>query len=122
MEEPDIIEVEVERLQPKLTGLQALMALARRFLGPLAIGALVDLADFLSFGPFGILSMPFGMLAGYVASGLMGAAPTWRIALAVGMGVYCVLPLDWLPLATSGILVLQLMGSKAIGSEPFGRR
>lgn len=122
MEQPDVIEVEVERLEPEPTRLQGLLRRARRVVAPLAVGALVDVGDFLAFGPLGAVAMPLGMLAGYVISGLMGAAPTWRIVLAVTTGIYCALPLDWLPLATTATLALQLVGAKALASEPLVRR
>ncbi|MCE9614388.1 MAG: hypothetical protein K8T26_08935 [Lentisphaerae bacterium] len=78
---------------------------ARRFVeafGPIGAGVLIDLADFVTYGPIGLM---FGMLVGgtlaYVLSGFFGQ-PVWkRFLWALAAGLYCTIPgTEMIPLAT----------------------
>jgi hypothetical protein len=77
----------------------------RRFVeafGPLAAGVLIDGADFVTFGPIGIM---FGMLVGGTLAYVLTSVyrlPVWqRLLWAVGTGVYCAMPrTEFVPVAT----------------------
>ena len=71
-------------------------------LGP-ALGALVlDFADLITFGPFGIYGGLFiGAAVGWWMSGSYGFGRAGRIAVALSAGIYCMLPAThFLPLAS----------------------
>ncbi len=70
--------------------------------GP-ALGALVlDFADLITFGPFGIYGGLFiGAAVGWWMSASYGFARAGRIAVALSAGIYCMLPAThFLPLAS----------------------
>lgn len=99
VEEPEVLPPEGE---PRGTRRRRA---GRRFVeafGPIGAGILIDLADFVTYGPLGLM---FGMLVGgtlaYVLSGFFGQ-PVWkRFLWALAAGIYCTLPrTELIPLAT----------------------
>lgn len=73
-----------------------------RALGPLAGGIILDVTDFLTFGPIGIaLGLIIGCPVGYWVSGMYGFSKRTRVVFAVLAGVYCTIPFtELIPLAT----------------------
>src|SRR5687767_3677190 len=78
--------------------------------GPLWGGLLLDVADFFSFGPPGLVIGPLaGAPLGWWIASLLGASQKWRLAAALAAIVYCVLPAtELLPLATIASAVAVL--------------
>lgn len=71
-------------------------------LGPLAGCMLLDLADFLTFGPIGLLiGVPVGGAIGWWLGSMYGFGRTGRTILAILSGIYCTIPFtELLPIAT----------------------
>jgi hypothetical protein len=69
----------------------------QRFLGPILVGALIDVIDFVTFGPAGFI---IGGLAAFWALGRIGVRFPSRFFLALAAGCYCWLPTRHLPVAT----------------------
>ncbi len=60
---------------------------------PFAMGALIDMADALTFGPVGLrFGLLIGGILGWVLAKVLGFPPRYRwIAIALS-GIYCALP------------------------------
>ncbi len=74
-----------------------------RALGPVLGGLVLDFADLVTFGPFGIYGGIFvGAAIGWWMTSFSRLAPVARVAVAGLAGVYCALPFThFLPLATA---------------------
>lgn len=80
-------------------------ALARRMnraFGPIAAGMIIDLVDFATFGPVGLLlGLPIGGLAGYWMGRALGFDKRASRWCALAASVYCTIPgTEIIPLAT----------------------
>ena len=71
-------------------------------LGPALAALVLDFADLITFGPFGIYGGLFiGAAVGWWMSGSYGFGRSGRIAVALSAGIYCMLPAThFLPLAS----------------------
>jgi len=71
-------------------------------LGPALAALVLDFADLITFGPFGIYGGLFiGAAVGWWMSGSYGFGRPGRIAVALSAGIYCMLPAThFLPLAS----------------------
>jgi len=91
-----------------------------RLLLPFAMGALIDMADALTFGPvelrFGLL---IGGILGWVLAKVLGFPPRYRwIAIALS-GIYCALPgTATFPLGMTLAALSQLFGWRAAEEPP----
>ncbi|MDA1179442.1 MAG: hypothetical protein O2931_11660 [Planctomycetota bacterium] len=78
---------------PKFFGTDGAAERLYRALGPLAGGIILDVTDFLTFGPIGIaLGLIIGCPVGYWVSGM---SKRTRVLFAVLAGVYCTIPSLW---------------------------
>lgn len=75
---------------------------ANRVFGPIIAGMIIDLVDFATFGPVGlVLGLPVGGLAGYWMGKALGFGRRGSVWCAVSAGVYCTIPgTEMIPLAT----------------------
>ncbi len=90
-----------------------------RILLPFAMGALIDMADVLTFGPVGLrFGLLIGGILGWVLAKVLGFPPRYRwIAIALS-GIYCALPgTAVFPLGTTLAVLSQLLGWRA-AEEP----
>lgn len=73
-----------------------------RAFGPVVAGILLDLLDFTTLGPIGlVIGLPVGAAAGYWMASTLGVEPKKRRWLALAAAVYCTIPFtEVLPLAT----------------------
>ena len=71
-------------------------------LGPALAALVLDFADLITFGPFGIYGGLFiGAAVGWWMSNSYGFGRSGRIAVALSAGIYCMLPAThFLPLAS----------------------
>lgn len=71
-------------------------------LGPVMAGFIIDVVDFATFGPIGlVLGLPVGGLAGYWLGKTMGLKKQACLLCALAAGVYCTIPFtELLPLGT----------------------
>jgi hypothetical protein len=71
-------------------------------LGPIAGCLVLDLVDFVTLGPIGlVIGIPVGAAVGWWLGSLYGLQRTGRITVAVLSAVYCTIPFtEILPLAT----------------------
>ncbi len=86
---------------------------------PFAMGALIDMADALTFGPVGLrFGLLIGGILGWVLAKVLGFPPRYRwIAIALS-GIYCALPgTAAFPLGTTLAILSQLFGWRS-GEEP----
>ncbi len=99
--------------KPKLGDLRR----ANRILGPVIAGMIIDLVDFATFGPVGlVLGFPFGGLAGYWMGRALGFGTRGSIWCGIASGVYCTIPgTEFIPLAT-------IVGACARFKEPARSR
>lgn len=86
---------------------------ANRILGPVIAGMIIDLVDFATFGPVGlVLGFPFGGLAGYWMGRALGFGARGSMWCGIASGVYCTIPgTEFIPLAT-------IVGACARFNEP----
>jgi len=92
----DVVEVEVERLPSEEerrleAGKKAAKRVGKRLLTVLSSFA-IDVVDFATFGPLSILGLPLGALAGWWLSGRLNYPTRLRVWVALGAGVYCLVP------------------------------
>lgn len=80
---------------------QTLQRLNRAF-GPIVAGIIIDLVDFATFGPIGlVLGLPVGGLAGYWMGRCLGLERKACLWCALAAGIYCTIPFtELIPLAT----------------------
>ena len=73
-----------------------------RALGPVGAGLVLDLADFATFGPLGLVAgFLIGSLAGWYLTGALRFPEKWRLPATLLAGLYCTIPFtEFLPLAT----------------------
>ncbi len=91
-----------------------------RMLLPFAMGALIDMADVLTFGPVGLrFCLLIGGILGWVLAKVLGFPPRYRwIAIALS-GIYCALPgTAVFPLGTTLAVLSQLFGWRAAEEPP----
>ncbi len=103
-EEPQVIEVEVERLDPEESEAGA----ASRWggaIGPVLAGMIIDVLDIATFGATGLyIGFLLGAPAGWYLARRLGLDPKRAFLAAIGSGVYCTIPF------TSPIPVATLIG------------
>ncbi|GEM_PF-2409076 len=120
--QPEVIEVEVERLEPGPAGPtrgQRLRRRAMRVLAPVLLAMLIDAGDLITIPGTFLVSLPCGMLAGYLFSGFLRVAAPWRIIIACITGLYWALPFTgFLPLATSITTVTEFFNGDRSDGEP----
>lgn len=88
-----------------------------RAFGPIAAGLIVDLIDFTSFGPIGlVLGLPLGGLAGYWMGRALGLSRKGSLWCALAAGLYCTVP------ATEFIPLAMIVGACVRFSESGKRR
>ncbi|MEM1450129.1 MAG: hypothetical protein AAF957_12835 [Planctomycetota bacterium] len=120
--DPEVIEVEVERLGVHPTRGQRLRRRVIDTLVPILVAVAIDTGDLgLGLVPIGRpLALPVGLLAGYVFSGYLRVAPTWRVILTCVIGLYFALPFTGpIPLATILAACVQLFDPDRFKREPF---
>lgn len=73
-----------------------------RAFGPIVAGMLIDLLDFTTFGPIGlVVGFPIGVLIGYWMGRSLGLSPKASLGCAFAAGIYCTTPAtEFIPLAT----------------------
>lgn len=73
-----------------------------RALGPLAGAIILDITDFVTFGPIGlVLGVAIGFPVGYWIASLYGFSRAGRWLIATLSGIYCTIPFtELIPLAT----------------------
>jgi len=73
-----------------------------RAFGPILAGLIIDLVDFATFGPVGlVLGLPVGGFAGYWMGRALGLGTRATLWCALAAGVYCTIPgTELIPLAT----------------------
>ena len=88
-----------------------------RAFGPVAAGLLIDLIDFASFGPIGlVLGLPLGGLVGYWMGRSLGLSRKASLWCALAAGLYCSVP------ATEFIPLAMIVGACVRFSESGKRR
>ena len=100
-EEPQVIEVEVERLDPEESEAGA----ASRWggaIGPVLAGMIIDALDLATFGPLGLKAgFLLGAPAGWYRARHLGLDHKRALLTAIGCGIYCTIPLTFpIPVAT----------------------
>jgi hypothetical protein len=64
-----------------------------RAIGPIMAGFILDMVDFLTFGPIGIvLGLFVGSAVGWYLTGVLGVSKKWRVILTWLAAIYCFLP------------------------------
>ncbi len=121
----DVVEVEVERLDEEGAGGGAASPRAAfgdrlwRQSAPVLLALFLDAGDLLTAGPFVLIGLPLGMLAGHAYAGLLGAPPGLRRVVTVMTGVYFMTPLTGLvPLAAITAMLIQIIAPERLGREP----
>ncbi|MFA5119205.1 MAG: hypothetical protein WC695_10270 [Candidatus Omnitrophota bacterium] len=73
-----------------------------RAIGPVTAGFILDMVDFFSWGPAGIILGLFaGSALGWYLSGVLEVTRKWRIILTWLAGLYCFMPgTEYLPVGT----------------------
>ncbi len=73
-----------------------------RAFGPIVAGLIIDVVDFATFGPMGLLfGLPVGGLAGYWMGHCLGLSRKGAFLCGLAAGIYCTIPFtEFLPLAT----------------------
>ncbi len=62
-------------------------------IGPIMAGFILDMVDFLTFGPIGIvLGLFVGSAVGWYLTGVLGVSRKWRVILTWLAGIYCFMP------------------------------
>lgn len=81
---------------------RSLRARLRHALGPVLAGLALDLVDFATFGPIGLVLGPFiGGGVGWYLSGLLRLNPRQRLITAILSGIYCMIPFtEFVPVGT----------------------
>ncbi len=98
-EQPKEPQPPVEKSQPGVR--TPLIERLHRAFGPLVGGAMLDLVDLSSFGPFGIGGFFVGGLTGWWICSIYNIATSTRLILALLAGIYCLFPLtEFIPVAT----------------------
>jgi hypothetical protein len=116
---PEVIEVEVERIDPGPSSGQRLRRRAVQTLAPVLLAMLIDAGDLATFPGTTVIALPLGMLAGYLFSGFLRVATPWRILISGITGLYWALPFTgFFPLATSITTVTEFFSGKLSEDEP----
>ena len=103
-EGPQVIEVEVERLDPEEPGEGASSPWGGA-IGPVLAGMIIDVLDIATFGATGLyIGFLLGAPAGWYLARRMGLDPKRAFLAAIVCGVYCTIPF------TSPIPVATLIG------------
>jgi len=100
-DEPVTGKADETELTPKQDSPATKQRLNRAF-GPIVAGMIIDLVDFATFGPLGlILGLPIGGLAGYWMGKALGLSRKATLWCALAAGIYCTIPgTEFIPLAT----------------------
>ena len=100
-EGPEVLEVEVERLEP---GEQTQDGASRwgKAIGPVVAGMIIDALDIATFGHFGFyLGFLLGAPAGWYLARHLGLDRKRALLTAIGCGIYCTIPFTFpIPVAT----------------------
>lgn len=68
----------------------------------------------------GPITLPFGLLVGYLFSSYLKVAPTWQVIITCIVGVYWYAPFTtFLPLATIIAAMVQIFDPAKWKEEPF---
>ena len=114
------IEIDVDDLKVMDSAPEPTANMGRRInraFGSLAAGLLIDLIDFASFGPIGlVLGIPLGGLVGYWMGRSLGLSRKASLWCALAAGLYCTAP------ATEFIPLAMIVGACVRFSESGKRR
>ncbi len=113
----EIDEADLKAMDPVAQPAPDLGRRLNRAFGPIAAGMIIDLLDFTSFGPIGlVLGLPIGALAGYWMGRALGLSRKATLWCALVAGLYCTAP------ATEFIPIATLAGAYVRFSESGKRR
>lgn len=117
----EVIEVEVERIDPERSAAPGLRRRIWAVLAPVVLATFIDVGDLAMIVPFGrVVGLPVGMLAGYLYAGFLDVPPTWRIGITVVTGLYFMAPFtSFVPMATITAAVVQIVAPERLRHEPF---
>ena len=98
-EDPEAIEVEVERVGSEESEEEARWGSA---VGPVVAGMIIDVIDFATFGASGLyLGFLFGAPSGWYLARHLGLDRRRALVVALASGIYCTVPLTApIPIAT----------------------
>ena len=118
--DPEVVEVDVERLGERRSHGQRLLGRFRALALPALLALLIDAGDAVSIPGTGAIALPFGLLAGYLFSGFLQVAPTWRVIITVITGIYWATPFTgMIPMATIIAIVGLVFDPANWKEEPF---
>ena len=100
-EEPEVIEVEVERLESE-EGAEEGKSSVEKAIGPVVAGMIIDVLDLATFGSTGFsLGFLLGAPAGWYLARHLGLDRRRALLTAIGCGIYCTIPFTFpIPVAT----------------------
>ncbi|MFT5734646.1 MAG: hypothetical protein ACJA0P_001350 [Planctomycetota bacterium] len=116
----EVVEVEVERLGVEPTRLEAMQERAASVLKPIMLGGLVDVCDILTSSALAPIFMPLGMVVGYIFAKWLDAPPTWRVVIAVMVGVYWIVPFTSpIPVAAATAAFVYVFKPEVMRRDPI---
>ncbi|MGD2018794.1 MAG: hypothetical protein PVJ89_11795 [Planctomycetota bacterium] len=122
-QEPEVIEVEVERLDGAPDPGPRLGRRAARTLTPILLAMVIDAGDLATLPGTAALALPAGLAVGYLFSGYLAVATTWRVIIACVTGLYWALPFtNVLPLATAITALVEVLDPDRARSGSRGER
>ena len=104
-EEPEVIEVEVERLESEEgaeEGAEEGKSSVEKAIGPVVAGMIIDVLDLATLGGTGFyLGFLLGAPAGWYLARHLGLDRRRALLTAIGCGIYCTIPFTFpIPVAT----------------------
>lgn len=119
--EREVIEVDVERIEPVAHPTRSLRGRVWAAVAPVLLAMFIDVGDLAMIVPFGrVVGLPVGMLAGYLYAGFLNVPPTWRMVITVVTGLYFMAPFtSFVPMATVTAAVVQVVAPERLRHEPF---
>ena len=100
-EEPEVIEVEVERLESEEVAEEGKSSVEKA-IGPVVAGMIIDVLDLATLGSTGFyLGFLLGAPAGWYLARHLGLDRRRALLTAIGCGIYCTIPFTFpIPVAT----------------------
>lgn len=118
--QPEVLEVEVERLGVRPSRVDVIKRRAINLLMPVGLGALVDLGDLVTSPILAPIFLPLGMLVGYLFARWLDVPPTWRFCIAAMVGVYWIVPFTSpVPLAAVTAGFVAIFRPSAMSGDPL---